>query len=86
MYGKPVEAISEAEYKEQTKVEWFGMDGALVLLYVVLSCIYGYGMIARSDFIVGVLAPCLAAGSTTLIFVRYLWELFTFGKTPAKAK
>ena len=80
MYGKPVEPMSLEEYKRETKVEWIGIDGALVLLFIVLSCIYGYGMIARVDWIIGILAPALACGSTTLIFLRYLYQLFTFGK------
>lgn len=84
IHGNKIETISQEEYQRQTKVEWIGMDGGLCLVFIVLSCIYGYGMINRVDWIVGVLAPALACGSTTLIFLRYLWQLFTFGKEPAK--
>ena len=37
------DAISIEEYKEETKVEWLGVDGALCLLYAVLACTYTYG-------------------------------------------
>ena len=39
------------------KVEWFGVDGALVLLFIVLACIYGYGMLNGVDVIIGIMAP-----------------------------
>ncbi|WP_369283828.1 sodium:solute symporter [Oscillibacter sp. GMB15532] len=73
-------AISMEEYKKETKVEWFGVDGALCLLYAGLACVYTYGILNRVDWIIGWMAPIVAATMTTLIFGRYLFEVFSFGK------
>lgn len=76
--------VSKEEYKREISVEWFGIDGALCLVYAVLACFYSFGIINRIDWIVGWAAPIVAGGTTTVIFLRYLYEVFTFGKTPAK--
>ena len=53
----PKEKTSELTEQERAelKVEWLGVDGALVLLYIVLACIYGYGMLNSVDFIIGIM-------------------------------
>lgn len=63
---------------ENLKVEWLGMDGALVLLFIVLACIYGYGLLNQVDFILGIMAPGIAIGITTAVFLRYCAEVFSF--------
>ncbi|MFV0497405.1 MAG: hypothetical protein ACK5L0_04425 [Candidatus Fimivivens sp.] len=60
------------------KVEWFGVDGLLCLLYAVLGTIYSYGIINRIDFIVGIMAPCVAITITVLVFLRYCTEVLNF--------
>lgn len=78
-------AIAEAdvEIKKMVKVEWFGVDGLLCLLYAVLAITITYGIINRIDWPVGILAPVAACVMTTGIFLRYLTEVFTFGKKKA---
>ena len=71
--------LTPAEYHEQTKVEWFGVDGALCLLYAVLAIIYAWGIMNRVDWVIGYMAPAVAAGMTIIIFCRYLYEVFKFG-------
>lgn len=80
--GQDVEinGMTAEEYAKETKVEWFGIDGALCLLYFVLACIYSFGILNRIDGIIGVFCPLVAAGMTTAIFLRYLFEVFSFGK------
>lgn len=78
--------VSEEEYKKEIKVEWLGIDGALCLVYVALACFYSFGIINRIDWIIGWVAPLVAGISTTAIFLRYLYQVFTFGKTPAQKK
>ena len=80
--GEDVEinGLTAAEYAEEIKVEWFGIDGALCLLYFGLACIYSFGILNRIDAIIGVFCPLVAAGMTTAIFLRYLFEVFSFGK------
>ena len=80
--GEDVElnGMTAAEYAKEIKVEWFGIDGALCLLYFALACIYSFGILNRIDAIIGVFCPLVAAGMTTAIFLRYLFEVFSFGK------
>lgn len=68
------------EVQEQLKVEWFGMDGALVLLYIVLSIIYGYGILNKINWIIGLMAPLVAAGITLFCFIKYMTEVFHFAR------
>ena len=76
--------IGSEEYKREMKVEWLGYDGAMCLLYAVLALLIGYGMLARVDWIIGAFVPAFCALVTTGIFVRYLFEVFTFGRTGGK--
>lgn len=66
--------------KDELKVEWIGIDGALVLLYIVLAAIYSYGIINRIDFIVGIMAPGVAISITTGAFIKYCTEVASFSK------
>jgi SSS family solute:Na+ symporter len=81
--GEPMK-ITEEEYKKEVKVEWLGVDGALCLLYAFLACFYSWGIINRIDWVIGVFCPLFAGGVTTAIFLRYLFEVFTFGKNAGK--
>ena len=63
------------EVNEDIRVEWFGADGGLILLYLVLAAMYTYG---------GVIAPGIAFGITAAIFVRYCFEVFHFTKGAKK--
>jgi len=64
--------------KDELKVAWLGIDGALILLYIVLAIIYGYGIIHRIDFIVGIIAPGVAIAITLGAFIKYCSEIFAF--------
>ncbi|UQZ90245.1 hypothetical protein C4J81_13965 [Deltaproteobacteria bacterium Smac51] len=72
------EQLAIAKHKEEIKVEWFGVDGALILLYVALACFYGYGMLNRVDFIIGYFAPGVAITITSAVFLKYCTEVFAF--------
>lgn len=74
------EKVSELsqEQKAELKVEWLGIDGALVLLYIILACIYGYGMLNNVDFIVGIMAPGIAICITLAVFIKYCTEVLFF--------
>lgn len=64
--------------KDELKVEWLGIDGALVLLFIVLACVYGYGMLHSIDFIIGIMAPGIAIIITVGVFLKYCTEVFSF--------
>lgn len=68
------------------KVEWLGIDGALVLLYFILAGVYTYGIIGRVDFIVGIMAPVIACGITILVFLRYCFEVVGFMRSSKRDK
>lgn len=70
----------DKEANKIPKVEWLGIDGALVLLYFILAGVYTYGIIGRVDFIVGIMAPVIACGITVLVFLRYCVEVVGFMK------
>ena len=53
---------------------------------MALAAFYCFGIINRIDWIIGWVAPLVAGISTTAIFLRYLYQVFTFGKTPAQKK
>ncbi len=72
------------EYKKSIKVEWIGADGALILLYIVLACFYGYGILHNVDWIVGYAAPIIAMGIVIFVFVKYLTEVFAVAKKSNK--
>ncbi|MGI6095299.1 MAG: sodium:solute symporter family protein [Lachnospiraceae bacterium] len=77
--GTPVEDDQlTPEFKEEIKVRWIGIDGALVLLYIVLACIYGYGLIHSIDWIIGYMAPGVAMAIATGVFLKYCTEVFSF--------
>ena len=78
------EQLAIAQHKEDIKVEWIGVDGALVLLYILLACFYGYGMINRVDVIIGYIAPGVAITITTGVFLKYCTEVFAFATKKKK--
>lgn len=61
-------------------VEWMGMDGLLVALYLTLATIYGWGVINRVDWIVGIMAPVNCIIITWGVFFRYCKEVYGFMK------
>ena len=72
------EQFEATQPKSTFKVEWFGVDGALCLLYIVMACIYGYGALNGVDWIVGYLAPGFASLVAIGIFLKYCTEIFAF--------
>ncbi|MDR2945822.1 MAG: hypothetical protein LBV79_03645 [Candidatus Adiutrix sp.] len=78
------EQLTMAQHKQDLKVEWFGVDGALVLLYVLLACFYGYGMLNRVDVIIGYFAPGVAILITSAVFLKYCTEVFPFATKKKK--
>lgn len=65
---------------DKLKIEWIGLDGFLVLLYACIVAIIMYGVINRSDFIIGKLAPYGLMTAVTLIFISYLFQVASFIK------
>jgi hypothetical protein len=69
---------------DKLKIEWIGLDGFLVALYACIVAIIMYGVITRSDFIIGKLAPYGLMTAVTLIFISYLFQVASFIKTNTK--
>ncbi|SHI48595.1 hypothetical protein SAMN02745751_00370 [Dethiosulfatibacter aminovorans DSM 17477] len=60
------------------KIDWIGLDGFLVLLYACIVATIMYGIMIRSDFIIGKLAPYGLMTAVTLIFASYLFQVASF--------
>ena len=65
-------------------VIWFGLDGLLILLYVVLGSIYTYGIVYRVDWIIGIFAPAVCIIICWSVFARYCVEVVRFMKQQTK--
>lgn len=72
--------------KDDLKVAWLGIDGALVLLFIVLASLYGYGILNRIDFIVGIIAPGVAITITVGVFLKYTTEVVGFATGKKKVE
>lgn len=69
-----------APKKETDKIEWFGIDGALCLLYVIEAIGIGACVIGNMEGFVGKFVPYFVALVTTAIFIKYISEVFSFSK------
>ena len=66
--------------KESLKIDWFGVDGLLCLLYIIEAVVFAWAMIHNNDFIVGVLVPYGVAAVTTAVFIKYLYQVISFSR------
>lgn len=64
--------------KEDMRIEWFGLDGALCLCFVFESVFFGYCMIHNVDFVIGKVLPYGAALVTLWIFLKYITQVLSF--------
>ncbi len=75
---------TESSKKEELKIDWFGLDGLLCLIYLAEALLFAYAMINNNDFIVGKLVPYSVAAVTTAVFVKYLYQVFSFARKNGK--
>ena len=75
---------TNAARNDEDRIEWFGIDGLLCLIYVIEACFIGYCMINNVDIVVGHLVPYLVSLVTALVFLKYLYEVFTFSQGKGK--
>ena len=74
-------AISkEQDVKEANTIQWFGIDGALCLTFVVEAIIMGYCMINNVDIVIGKIVPYGVTLVTFLIFLKYMTQVFSFSR------
>lgn len=78
--------MNDKDQNKNFKVEWLGIDGGLVALYFILVIFLGYGMVTRSDIILGWIAPIALIAATTVIFLNYLKTVFSFMRDYGKEK
>jgi hypothetical protein len=69
---------------ESYRIEWFGVDGALCLTYVIEAVFIGYCMINDVDIVIGKIVPYGVAIVSTLIFLKYISQVFRFSKSAGK--
>ena len=66
--------------KESLKIEWFGLDGFLCLLYLAEAVLFAWAMITNNDFVIGTLVPYGVAAVTTAVFIKYLYQVISFSR------
>ena len=71
---------------EDLRIEWFGVDGLLCLIYVIEAVLFAWAMINNNDFIIGVLIPYGVAAVTTAVFVKYLDQVISFSRKNKQSK
>jgi len=81
--NKTIEAQQEQE-KEDMRIEWFGIDGALCLCFVLESIILGFCMINNVDFVIGKILPYGATLVTFWIFLKYITQVLSFSRDVRK--
>lgn len=64
--------------KKDLEISWFGVDGFLILFYLVIVGVIFYALKTSNDFIIGKLIPYAVMGAVTLIFLNYLTNVFSF--------
>ncbi len=69
---------------ENTKISWMGIDGFLVILFIVLAVFIGFCVIHNVDLVIGILLPYGVTLATLLIFIRYFAEVFSFSRRKKK--
>ena len=69
---------------EDLRIEWFGVDGLLCLIYVIEAVLFAWAMINNNDFIIGVLIPYGVAAVT--VFVKYLYQVISFSRKNKQSK
>ena len=71
---------------EDLRIEWFGVDGLLCLIYVIEAVLFAWAMINNNDFIIGVLIPYGVAAVTTAVFVKYFYQVISFSRKNKQSK
>lgn len=61
-------------------VIWFGKDGLLVLLYLVVISINMWGILNQQDWVVAYFAPGVCLIICWAVFARYCVEVYHFMK------
>ena len=68
----------EQDKKDDQKIEWFGIDGALCLTFVIEAIFIGYCMINNVDLVIGKIVPYGVTLVTFLIFLKYVTQVISF--------
>ncbi|MDY2985318.1 hypothetical protein [Synergistes jonesii] len=77
---------TERDLKEDLRIEWAGIDGALCLCFIAESIFIGWCMIHDVDIVLGRLLPYGAMLVTLWIFLKYVGQVFAFSKLSKKKR
>lgn len=67
-----------------SKIEWFGIDGFLVILYPVIVSIIWFSISNKIDFVIGKVVPYGTILVVCAILIKYFSEVMKFGKDVTK--
>ncbi|WFD12295.1 hypothetical protein [Tepidibacter hydrothermalis] len=65
-----------SKVKRDLEIKWIGIDGFLVILYFLVTGFIFYGLVSKSDLIIGKIIPYGVMIAVTLIFFDYLYRIF----------
>ncbi|WP_297131926.1 hypothetical protein [Terrisporobacter sp.] len=69
---------------KESKIEWLGIDGFLVILFPIVVSIMWFSFDRKIDFIIGKLVPYGTAIVVILIICKYFREVIGFSKVNKK--
>lgn len=73
--------IIQKKHDKDLHINWFGVDGVLVLLYGIIVSVIFYATSTENDFLIGMIIPYGVIGVTALIFISYLFSVMRFMAT-----
>lgn len=71
---------------KNTKIQWLGMDGFLVVLYPLVVGLIAFAIKFKIDFILGRLVPYGTMLVVFAILIKYFSEVMRFSKDVSKNK
>jgi hypothetical protein len=63
---------------ETDKIEWWGLDGFICAFYVIEAIFIGYCFTHDVDIVIGKIIPYFVSIVTTLIFLKYIFQVLSF--------
>ncbi|QTX32040.1 hypothetical protein KAR29_12105 [Aminithiophilus ramosus] len=64
--------------RQDLEIEWLGLDGFLIALYLAIVGLIFYALKTENDFIVGTLIPYSVMAAVTVIFLTYVRHVLAF--------
>jgi hypothetical protein len=64
--------------QKDLEIEWFGVDGFLIVLYLAIVAVIFFALKTENDFIVGKFIPYSVMTAVSVIFLTYIKHVISF--------